>query len=279
MKKLNLFLVSLHLIFLFLAVSYAADNLKSEFSSRVHEGHLCAKGSSWFKAKNIYLEMSSVELKLSTSYDMKIYDNNDMTLRLKHSKLTSGDLPGEAILLAGRALLIKNINTKENYAIDIIDGTALFQQLVFTILELAADKGPGKIELPFNKYISESVYPIQATTKSASALFGAPWKSKIDLANVKDGNISYKIYFTYLHENGKEANFKMEGLLSNYGEKNINEIISDDFRISEWQQYNIGPYSKNMEKGTIYDFGTTRIEHPYATIGELRKYIREKYKE
>ncbi len=211
--------------------------------------------------------------------EMKIYDNYDMKLVLRDSNLTKSDSPGEAILVAGRALITKNIQINENHAIDVLDGAALYQQLVFTIIDLATQKRPDDTNFPFRKDLSEPVHPIKATTQSAGALFGAPWKAKVDMSKSKDGAISFKLDFSFIMEGGAESNIQMEGSLSNYGEKNVNQQIPDDFKISDWQQYNIGPYTKKMETGTIYDFGTTFVDKLYATIGELKKYISEKYKQ
>jgi len=79
-------------------------------------------------------------------------------------------------------------------------------------------------------------------------------------------------------EGGKKTSMKLKGYISNYSDLNMNKIIPDSLIISDWNQYNIGPYTKKMDTGTIYDFGTTFIERRYATLGELRSYLQEKYK-
>ena len=75
-----------------------------------------------------------------------------------------------------------------------------------------------------------------------------------------------------------ETKMHFAGTLSNYLQLNSNQNIPDEYPIANWKQYNIGPYTKKLETGTIYDFGTTYLEKPYAKLGELRKYIQEKYK-
>jgi len=278
MTNLKIFLTSFLLAIFSVSISFATDNPTSIFESRVHEGHLCARGSAWINTKNLVLEVSSKDIGVSASYDTKIYENHDMKIILKDSSLTKGDSPGEAILVGGRALLIKNIEIEENYAIDVLDGAALFQQLAFTILELSSENGPVNTSLPFHKEISEPKYPVKATTQSASAYFHPPWNSVVDLKQKDDGVISFNINFNFVLEGGKETSMQMEGYLSNFSETNNNQNIPDNFNISEWNQYNIGPYTKKMGTGSIYDFGTTFIESRYATLEELRKYIKEKYK-
>ncbi len=245
MANIIVFPVAVLLSIFSATISFAADKAQSAFEARVHEGHLCAKSSSWLKTKNIILKVSSDKLKLSSSMEMKIYDNYDMKLVLKDSNLTKSDSPGEAILVAGRALITKNIQINENHAIDILDGAALYQQLVFTLIDLATQKRPDETNFPFRKDISEPLHPIKATTQSAGALFGAPWKAKVDLSKSKDGAILFKLDFSFILEGGPESNIQMEGSLSNYGETNANQQISNDFKISDWQQYNIGTHCLN----------------------------------
>jgi len=222
------------------------------------------------------IKLTSKQLKQSISYDIKIFDNRDAQLKIIGPGINMSNLPREAILVSGCALVTKNIQIEENHAIDVLDSVGLFQQLVVTLMELSASEGPDKTVFPINKIISEQTYPIKTTTQSANALFNAPWSAKIDLSRDNKGTIIYKIDFIYNKE-GENADIHMEGMLSNYGPKNINIPISDDFNISEWKQYNVGLYSKKMENGTMHDFGTTFIEKPYKTLGELRKYIKDKY--
>ncbi len=278
MTKVKAIIISICCAIFASSFSFAADAPVSNFESRAHDGHLCARGSVWVNAKNILLNVSSKEMGVSGSYDSKIFENHDMKLTLKDPKLIKGEAPGEAILVAGRALLTKNIEIEENYAIDVLDGAALFQQLAFTLLELSTDKGPENIALPFHKEIKEPKYPIKATTQSASAYFYPPWNSVIDLKKTEDGSMSFEIEFQFYIEGGQETNMHFAGTLSNYLKSNINQNIPDEFPIADWKQYNIGPYTKKMETGTICDFGTTYLEKPYAKLGELKKYIQEKYK-
>ncbi|MGA1871745.1 MAG: hypothetical protein ACMUJM_24730 [bacterium] len=120
--------------------------------------------------------------------------------------MTKGISQGEAILVAGRVLLTKNIEIEENYAIDVLDGVALFQQLAFTILELSSENGRENTVFPFHKEIHKSKYPIKATTQSASAYFQAPWNSVVDLKRKDAGTIYFKIHFNFVLEGGKEIN-------------------------------------------------------------------------
>ncbi len=278
MTKNKLLIISVCCAIFITSFSFAADAPTSSFESRVHDGHLCARGSAWVNAKNVKLNVSSKVMGVAGSYDSKIFENHDMRLTLKDSELIKGETPGEAILVAGRALLTKNIEIEENYAIDVLDGAALFQQLAFTLLELSTDIGPENIAPPFHKEIKESTFPIKANTQSASAYFYPPWNSVVDLKKTEDGSLSFEIEFQFYLEGGQETNMHFAGTLSNYLKNNTNQNLPDDFPISDWRQYNIGPYTKKMETGTIYDFGTTYLEKPYAKLGELRQYIQEKYK-
>ncbi len=260
-------------------VSYAENATLSSFESRVHDGHLCVGDSKWLSVKNISLKISSNKLSMSASYDIKYYDNHDVQVVLYDESLTGNSEPGEVLLVNGRVLLIKNMKIQENYAIDFIDGVALLQQILFTIIDLSSNEGPNDTTFPFDKEISETQYPIKATTKSASGLFHPPWTSKVSLEKNNDSIISFKVFFDFMLSNGQDANLHMEGLMSNYGKVNGNKGISDNFLITDYKQYNIGPYTKKTQTGTIYDFGTTYIKETFDTLGELRTYIKDRQKQ
>jgi len=189
MTNMKVCFASMLLVVSSVSISFAADNATSIFESRVHDGHLCARDSAWINSKNMVLVVSSEDMDFSASYDSKIFENHDMKLILKDPSLTKGNSPGEAILVAGRALLIKNIEIEEKYAIDVLDGAALFQQLAFAIIDLSSEKGPENTSFPYHMELSESKYPIKATTQSASAYFKTPWNSVVDLKHNNDGTI------------------------------------------------------------------------------------------
>lgn len=99
----------------------AGDSSHSVFENRVHDGHLCLRNSEWDAVKNINIKITFKQLQKSASYNLKIYDNNDMKLTIKDSGFSGNRPSGEAILVAGKALVTKNVEIEENYAIDVLD--------------------------------------------------------------------------------------------------------------------------------------------------------------
>lgn len=271
-------LVSIILMCFTAPICIAGESLTSNFESHVHDGHLCARGSAWASTKSMVLNVLSKGMQISASYDIKIYANRDMKLIIQDPQLIKGDSPGEAILVAGRALLTKNIEIKENNAIHVLDGAALFRQLVIAILKLASENGPADTPLPFHQKIEEAKYPINATTQSASVDFKSPWNAVVDLKRKDKETIIFKIQFGFVLEDGKKADMELHGHMSNFSKKNKNPDIPDNLHISKWNQYNVGAYPKKTDAGTIHGFGTTFIDSRYSTLGELRKYIQKKYK-
>lgn len=269
MNKLQWILI-LVLIYLFSSFSvHAADISKSSFEARVHDGHLCPRNSAWFSAKNFVMNGSEI----------KILDNGDARLIFKNVSKAGDGSTSEAILVAGRALLTKNIQIEENYAIDVLDTAVLLHHLIITLIDLVCDKGPRETTFPVQSKIVEPKYPIKVTTRSASGFYKAPWAATVDLTRKDDDVINYRIAFSFTTRTNNKGSLTLNGRLSNYDGKKSNSALPDDFNISEWQQYNIGFYSKKVDRGEIFDFGTTYIKPSFSTLGQLRKYINEKDKQ
>lgn len=276
MHRPQLFLIEWFLCTFIVFLCCTAAISGSSFEHRVHEGHLCARNSKWYSARDFTLKLEQKGIQGNPSFTVQLMENDDMHIKLDGLVPTVDGSSGEAILIAGRVLLTRNIQIQENYAIDILDGPGLLRQLALTLIGLASEKGPQSATFPIQAKIAEVKYPIKVTTASAGGSYNAPWEAMIDLSKNDKGIIDYKIAFSFAEQQGKKTAKNFTGQLSNYGERNSNKPLTDDFNISNWKQYIIGPYTKKTEKGTIYDYGTTNIEPPLSTLGKLRKYIKEK---
>lgn len=269
MNKRQWVLISFFFYLLSSHFVHAADIPRSAFEARVHDGHLCPRNSAWFSAKTIMMNAA----------EMRIIENGDARITFHDASKAKDRSSSEVILIAGQALLTRNIEIEANYAIDVLDAAVLLHHLVITLIDLASDKGPRETIFPVHTRIVEPKYPIKVTTQSASGFYKAPWDATIDLTRKDDGVIHYKIAFSFTTPRNDKAHMSLNGQLSNYHEKNSNSSLPDDFNISGWQQYNIGFYSKKSGGSEIFDFGTTSLKPPFSTLGQLRKYIQEKDKE
>lgn len=263
--------LALFLIFVSTRTALAEQSAPSPFESRVHEGHLCPGNSAWASVRDFKVVVRSPG-QPSAALELQLFDNHDM-----HAVFLEGfdfhadtSSPAEAFLIEGRALLTKNIQIEENYAIDVLDSTSLSLQVVMLLIDLAASEGPAKTSLPFHKEISETKYPIHLTTKSASGTFETPWHATVDLSPQGKEAMQYKIDFSF-QSGGKKQTMQFEGTLANYAAKNRHAPVADDFSIAAWKQYKIGPYMKTTDQGTIYDYGTSFLPKSYDTVGALRK--------
>jgi hypothetical protein len=258
-------------------VCCSSANADSAFEGRVHEGHLCSRNSPWLSVRDfsLRLELKAKDTLDQLSWTLQHQENGDAHLLKLDGVFSAAEGPTEAMLIGGRALLTRNIQIEEHYAIDVLDGPALFQQLALTLIDLASEGGPGNTTFPVHKSITEKKYPIKVTTMSAGASYRAPWKATVDMTKSEKGHVYYKIGFLFATPENKEAEMLLTGQLSNYGEKNSNTPLADDLDIAGWKQYVIGPYAKKTEKGTIYDYGTKYIERPFSSLGQLRNYVAE----
>lgn len=241
----------------------------SNFENRAHDGHLCSKNSKWFSARNFTLNNDDN----TPSIVVQQLAHSDTRLLIEDSEKKEFK---EALVISGKALLTKDIPAEENYAIDIVDVVFLFQQMVLTLLDLASDKGPQETLFPVNVEIAELKYPIKATTPSASAMYRPPWKAIINMTENNKDCIDFKISFSYISSDGNKNSMDINGQLSNFSKNDKNKALPDEFSISDWKQYEIGPYTKKVSGGTIYDIGTTYIEPPLSTLGQLRKHLEKK---
>jgi len=131
--------------------------------------------------------------------------------------------------------------------------------------------GPGTVteEVPVEH--AESNEPIAVGTASATGEFGAPWFVKGTVSRGADRAVHYDLVFTFTVDPAEAMTFTLR--LSGTWTGGNTPSISDDFDITGWSVYTIGPYEVEMENGNTTEFLARPTGKTYGTVGELRRTI------
>jgi hypothetical protein len=179
---------------------------------------------------------------------------------------------GRILLISGQAMIVQGIDLEPGYEIDAIDMPAFHFQLLYGILENLFPGGPGTVteEVPVEH--AESDEPITVGTASATGEFGAPWFVKGTVSRGVDQGVHYDLVFTFTVDPAEAMTFTLR-LSGTWTGGNTPNTISDDFDITGWSVYTIGPYEVEMENGNTTQYLARPTGETYRTVGELRRAI------
>lgn len=259
----------LHLIVVVILLFTVSSSFAVSPKKQSHDGHLCWNNSAWQRTSKIITEVSAPKLQMEASYDVSIFENMDMVFKVS-SKQAEEHNSYEIWVVEGRSLISKNDELKVGYEIDYIDAPALMYQLALALISLTPEEDPANVKNKQMYEIEHESLPIKTTTPSASGLFRAPWKASVSLERGESQEIKYEVSFVFSGNTEYDSEMAFTGEILQIGEL-LPSPISDATEIASWYQYKLGPYSKEYEGGTIFDYGAQQYEGKAQTIGQLRK--------
>ena len=233
----------------------------------------CGSVTFWHEGNSIELNMNDEQSQNKSRWHMKLYSGNDIIIE-KDEKYQGQSIQGVLGIIGGRMMITKGLELRNGYEIDAADGPALMIQLMLRLLSEVAPEGPLKITAPIDINHKEPKKGIKLTTAAASAVFGTPWSVTGTLAPGQDSVINYSLNFT---SKVGEKDYKLL-LTGTWAKDNALGKLSGDKKITDWQVYKIGPYTKKYKGGTIYDYGAQPVSETFNNVAALRSYIAEQQK-
>lgn len=172
----------------------------------------------------------------------------------------------EMLLVNGRAWLVRGIEPREGAEIDALDEPVLTLQLVLRLLEMAQPAGPRSVGRATKVEVTSKQEGIHMSTPSASGDFGPPLIVTGTLRPAGPERVAYRLSLRYQLGGARRA-ASFEGV---WARSSAPATLADDFDVSAFAVYELGPRRLDRQSGTIVDYGATKTSGS-PTLGEIRK--------
>lgn len=216
----------------------------------------------WLDARWIELDIRDNQNDWQGNWQIA-FDHQSNSVKIdKDDLFNSHRLQGSLIVLEGHTLLSKGLDLKPGYEIDALDTPVLMTQLLLSLLQKAVATDPASLKGQFIVQHQENTIPIRVATKSASALFQAPWQVNGELNKHANQNILFQLEFQTSLAKDIPYRVYMSGKLNHHATPPIKE----DMSLQGWTIYSLGP-----ETAGQYSYGAKKINSSASTINELRK--------
>lgn len=222
----------------------------------------------WFKLNAMSIEIIAPDSSV-TKFEFEIAKNSDVKIRQstnKNGKKTNGEL-----MLISNVLLSKDIPTSPGYEIDAIDVPSLTLQLVNQLLAFGTGKKPLDISGRLPVDVIGQTTPIRVGTISAGGEYPGPWDLNGYVESISPTEISYDLSHTFPGGNGKSNKIRYIG---RWEQRPTPPDFPDSFPITGWKVFHLGPTQNSDGKKTVLDYGATKPDSTYKTLGELRSSVK-----
>jgi hypothetical protein len=227
-------------------------------------GDICAAGSPWSEFTRFRVEPREQDGPATT---LTMHDGQDFSLEIDPKAAATSK--GRILVIAGRAMLMRDVAHEAGYEIDALDGPVLTHQLVMTLLDQAFPKGPGSVASSKPSFkIVQKKRAIRIATSSAEGRIEAPW-TLTGTARQVDGRIVYDMQLEFAAQDGpKSISF------AGFWEKATDRAPLDGgMSLDGWTVHWLGPMTTSSDRGTTLDYGAQPVSERWADLTSLRKYI------
>jgi len=221
---------------------------------------------SWYKGNHVTVQPSAEGEEDSTRYELWVSGPGD--IRVEQSG--AGKKSGSIMLVGGRFLAMRGIDSEPGMEIDSMDLPALNWQLAAQLLERAFPGGPPPSFPSKEVAVAEPKQGIEVGTMSAGGEYGAPWKLKAKASRDDAGRISYQLNFSYKDsETGKPS--PPVALSGTWEHLPSNPETTASTSLEGWKVFSLGPTQRQEGNSHILDYGTSSVKDGAHTVGDLRK--------
>jgi hypothetical protein len=224
-------------------------------------GDICAAGSPWWDFTALRVHVRGDDEATTT---MTMHGGNDFSIDLEDARAPRGQI----IVLAGRALLMRDVTHEPGYEIDALDGAVLMHQLVVTLLDQAFPRGPDAVRNSASNDVAEKNRAIGLATASASGRLEAPW-SLTGKARRAGTRIEYELSFESTAA-GATKSIRADGFWETAPDV---PALNDRMPLDGWTVHWLAPMTSQSNEGTILDYGAKAADQHWADLSAVRKCI------
>jgi hypothetical protein len=225
-------------------------------------GDICAVGSPWSDFTQFRLQLRGDERSGTTT--MTMHGPEDFSVSVEDAPARHGTI----IVVAGRAMMMKDVQHERGYEIDALDGPVLMHQLVITLLDQAFPNGPTSVGVSTPVKIAQKRRAIRIATPSAGGRLEAPW-TLTGTARSASGRIEYDLQFVFTAD-GSTSSLGFTGF---WEKLPAAPPLDDHMSLDGWTVHWLTPMTSTSEQGTILDYGAKPVSEHWPDLAALRKYI------
>lgn len=232
-----------------------------------------AEKVSWFEGNHVTVQVSAAGEQHSTHYELWISESEDVRVEESDS---AGKTLSSILLVGGRFLATRGIDSKPGMEIDALDLPVLTWQIAVQLLERAFPGGPAKSFPPEEVTVVEPKEGIEVWTTSAGGEYGAPWKLRAKASRSNAGRISYQLNFSYTDsETGKPAPPVV--LAGIWEHLSSNPEVPASTSLKGWKVFSLGPTQRQEGSSHILDYGASSVTDRAQTVGDLKKLAEQQH--
>lgn len=189
--------------------------------------------------------------------------------RIELLDVATGAPNGELILVDGRTLLTRAVNTARNDVLEIVDDAMLSQQIATALLQQALPTGPAGVSAARKINVEDSGEPISAETSHTSRIFYPPWTVRGSARRIDADRVEFDMAFVAQINSAvyKEARLALAGM---WHREAAAPKLPDDFPLSGWSVWRIRIGTRDAGGISTAGYITTPESRRYATLGDLR---------
>jgi hypothetical protein len=228
-------------------------------------GDICASGSPWYEFTRVRIEPLG---KSESATTMTLYPDHDFSLDFgadgRHGT------QGRIMVIAGRAMLMRDVPHEKGHEIDALDGPVLMNQLVVTLLDQAFPKGPESVRTTHQVRIAQQTRAIRIATASASGRFEPPW-TLTGTVQRAGGRIGY--YLQFASGSSDRANsFHVAGY---WVKESTLPRVDEQMSLEGWTLHWLAPMATASDQGTTLDYAAKPATEHWKDVAALRRWIAE----
>jgi len=234
-----------------------------------------AEKPSWFQGNHITVQVSAAGEKDTARYELWVSGPGD--IRVEEFYESAGKKKsGSILLVGGRFLAMRGIDSEPGMEVDAMDLPALNWQLAAQLLQRAFPGGPPASFPTKEIAIAEPKQGIEVGTMSAGGEYGAPWKLRAKASRGDAGRISYQLNFSYTDsETGNPAPSVI--LTGTWEHLQSNPETPANTSLEGWKVFSLGPTQRQEGDSHILDYGTSSVEDRAQTVGDLKKLAEQQH--
>lgn len=226
-----------------------------------------AEKISWFKGNHVSVQAAAEGDKNPTRYELWVSGPGD--IRVEESD-SAGKQRGSILLVGGRFIAMRGMDSEPGMEIDAMDVPALNWQLAAQLLERAFPGGPPASFPSKEVTVFEPTQGIEVGTMSAGGEYGAPWKLRAKASRGEAGRISYQLNFSCTDsETGKSA--PPVTLSGTWEHLESNPETPASTSLDGWKIFSLGPTQRQDGNSHILDYGASSVKDHAQTVGDLKK--------
>ena len=248
-------------------------SLLASFLAVVAFTTVAAEKTPWFRGNHVTVQVSTAGEANSTRYELWVSGPGD--IRVEKSG-AGKEKPGSILLVGGRFLAMRNIDSEPGMEIDAMDVPALNWQLAAQLLERAFPGGPPASFPSKEVVITEPKQSIEVGTLSAGGEYGAPWKLRAKASRNDAGRVSYQLNFTCTDtETGKSAPSLV--LTGTWEHLHPDPETPASTSLEGWKVFSLGPTQRQEGNSHILDYGTSSPKDRAQTVGDLKRLAEQQH--